>query len=193
MTTADCLRSLYDRCGPPALANFGLADLDDAVTYGFGAFVLADRDSRVVLIRRMPIEKYPGIENYWWIPGGGREAGEPLDETAKREFEEETGLRISIERVLLAQLAEDRPFIAVFFRGCVVEGTISSDADPDRITAEARSFARGSIGLGDLWTDQDKILLVQEGFATGPIDALIRKNGLRGNPDRPAGGDTRSS
>jgi len=178
------LQSLYERFGPPGLANFTLSELDDDVIYQFGAFALADHGDDVVLIRRTPIKEYPGIEKYWWIPGGAREANEQLDETAMREFEEETGLRISVERTLLAQLFEDRPFIAVFFRGAVVGGSVSSDADPDGITAEAKSFPPASVPLGDLWMDTDKILLVAEGFAIGDVEDLITKNGFRGKHDR---------
>lgn len=180
MTPAEHLRSMYDRFGPPDLANFSLCDLDDAVTYDFGAFALADHDGWVVLIRRTPIKEYPAIEKYWWTPGGAREEDEQLDEAVMREFEEETGLRISISRILLAQLAEDRPFIAVVFRGAVVGGTVSPDSDPDRITSEARTFPPRGVPFDRIWMDQDKILLVQEGFATGPIDDLITKNGLEG-------------
>jgi len=179
MRPTEYLQSHYDRFGRPGLANFTLSELDDDVDYQFGAFVVAGHEGSVVLIRRTPIKEYPGTENYWWIPGGAREADEQLDEAAAREFEEETGLRISIRHTLLAQLAEDRPFIAVFFRGTVVDGAVSADSDPDRITAEAKSFPPASIPLGDLWMDTDKILLVQEGFAVGEVEHLVEKNGLR--------------
>jgi hypothetical protein len=59
-------------------------------------------------------------------------------------------------------------------------GMVSSDADPDGITAEVKSFPPESLGLAQLWTDVDKILLVQEGFAAGQVEDLIRKNGFRG-------------
>ncbi len=54
--------------------------------YTFGAFVVADDQGEVVLIRRTPIKQHAGIENSWWVPGGARENGETLDETAIREF-----------------------------------------------------------------------------------------------------------
>ena len=174
MKPTEYLQRLYDRLGRPGLANFTLSELDDDVAYQFGAFALADHDGRVVLIRRTPIKKYPGIENYWWIPGGAREDGERLDETAVREFREETGLSVSIQHTLLAQLAEDRPFIAVFFRGSVVDGTVSCAADPGGMTAEARTFSTADVPFDKLWTDSDKILLVHEGFATGEVGDLIR-------------------
>lgn len=179
MTPTEYLRLHYERLGHPGLANFTPAELDDGIDHQFGAFAVADFDGSVVLIRRTPIKEYPGIENHWWIPGGAREGDEQLDETAIREFKEETGLRISISHTLLAQLSEDRPFVAVFLRGTVIDGAVSADRDPDQITAEARSFPPASIPLADLWMDTDKILLVQEGFALGETEHLITKNGLR--------------
>jgi 8-oxo-dGTP pyrophosphatase MutT (NUDIX family) len=170
------LQALYDRLGSPPLANFVPAQLAPHTLYQFGAFVLADHHGQVVLVRRMPIAQYPGIENYWWIPGGAREGDETLDETARREFREETGLTCAVERTLLAQLSGDRPFIAVFFRGRVVNGMVSPAGDPDAITAEAKAFR--SVPFEKLWTDADKILLTREGFSTGPVGDLIEKNSL---------------
>ena len=179
MKPTEYLQSLYDRLGSPDLANFALSALSPDTAYKFGAFVLADDQGEVVLIRRTPIEQYPGIENYWWIPGGAQEDSETLDETAVREFQEETGLTCAVERTLLAQLADDRPFIAVFFRGRVLHGSVSPDDDPDNITAEARAFPIAAVPFDLLWTDSDKILLTLEGFTSGPIDDVIEKNNLR--------------
>ena len=182
MTTAESLLSLYEKLGAPCLSNFMLEDLGNGARYHLGAFVLADRDDCVVLIRRTPIAGHPGIEDYWWIPGGGREQGEVVEDAAIREFQEETGLSVSVDRVLLAQRATDRPFIAVFFRGTVIDGTASAGSDPDESTAEVRAFLRGEVPLERLWSDADRILLVQEGFAEGSIEDLIVKNGFRPNP-----------
>ena len=184
MKPTEYLTSLYDRLGPPDLANFAPSDLCNETVYQFGAFVVADIDGQVVLVRRTPIAEYPGIEDYWWIPGGAREADEQLDQAAIREFREETGLGCSIQRTLLAQLAEDRPFIALFFRGSVVDGAISSDYDPDNTTAEARVFDQTIVPFDKLWTDSDKILLVHEGFTTGEVEHLITKNKLKGRHNK---------
>lgn len=179
MKAHEILRSTYDRFGEPDLTNFSLSDLDGRQEYTFGAFLLADHDGSVVLIRRTPIRQYPGIENYWWIPGGAREQDEQLDQTAVREFREETGLNVTVQRTLLAELARDRPFIAVIFRGGVVAGAVSGGGDPDNITAEAKTFAPHEIGMEHLWMHTDKILLAKEGFVIGSVDDLILKNGLK--------------
>jgi ADP-ribose pyrophosphatase YjhB (NUDIX family) len=199
MKAQEILKSVYVRFGEPDLASFSLTDLDGRTEYTFGAFLLADHDGRVVLIRRTPIKQYPGIENYWWIPGGTRERDEQLDQTAVREFREETGLSVTVQRTLLAELGQDRPFIAVIFRGSVVDGAVSGGGDPDNITAEAKTFAPHEIGMEHLWMHTDKILLAREGFVLGSVDDLILKNGLtKQNPTsegirRPADGSPNPS
>lgn len=179
MRTADQLAQVYKRLGPPELANFDPSDLPAGGKCRVGAFVLADDDRQVVLIRRTPIKAHPGLEHYWWIPGGGQEGDEALDQTAQREFREETGLTVRLHRTLLATLSDDRKFIALFFLGTVTQGELSSQVDPDRITAEVRRFPPRQVPFDRLWTDQDKILLVREGFSVGDVAALIPKNGLK--------------
>lgn len=94
--------SLYERYGAPTLTNFQLQDIPGRGPYEAGVFTLADINGAVVLIRRTPHPDYPGLETFWWLPGGGHEAGERLDEAAVREFREETGLEVHLERLLVA-------------------------------------------------------------------------------------------
>nr|BEK67458.1 hypothetical protein KPHV_46850 [Kitasatospora purpeofusca] len=51
--------------------------------------VVRDASGRILLIRRAPHDVLPGL---WEYPGGGREAGEGVEEGAARELAEETGL-----------------------------------------------------------------------------------------------------
>lgn len=170
------LQLLYEKFGYPDFANFKLSDLDKNVNYKLGAFVLATCDDKVVLIRRKADDKFPGIENYWWIPGGSQKCDERLDETAIRELKEETGLKCSIQSTLVAELSSDRPFIAVSFRGLVIDGMISPDNDPDRTTAEVNYFSVDSVPFDRIWMDSDKITLAREKFTNGEIESLIIKN-----------------
>ncbi|MEU8543043.1 NUDIX domain-containing protein [Streptomyces sp. NPDC048717] len=41
-----------------------------------------------------------GGEDCYFLPGGGQNPGEPLDATARREVHEETGLRVTVEKLL---------------------------------------------------------------------------------------------
>lgn len=57
-----------------------------------GALGVVLGDGAILLIRR-GTEPYRG---YWCIPGGVQEEDEPLDETARRETLEETGVEVSV-------------------------------------------------------------------------------------------------
>lgn len=57
------------------------------------------RDGAALLVR-------PSDDDGWTPPGGTREPGETLAETAKRETREETGLRVSLTGALEVRIAE---------------------------------------------------------------------------------------
>ena len=179
MSITERIAELQARFGAPGLTNFGFHDLAGNSQLGIGVFALALQDGAAVLIRRKPIEKYPGIENYWWIPGGENEHGEPLEQTAVRELREETGLEVELDRLLLSYLSHEHPWLCFFFQAHVVAGSVSAGADPDNITAEARAFHPGELALDSLWMDTDKILLARAGFVDAPVDALLEKYHFR--------------
>ena len=58
--------------------------------------ILFNRNGDVLLIRR----GQPPREGYWSIPGGKLEPGEDLATACIREFYEETGLKVSVERIV---------------------------------------------------------------------------------------------
>lgn len=60
-----------------------------AVTVDVVIFTLQARELHVLLIQR----RYPPFEGRWAIPGGFVKLDEPLEQAARRELEEETGLR----------------------------------------------------------------------------------------------------
>ena len=175
MNIGEQISELYARFGPPCLANCALRELGDGSGRGIGVFALAIQGGAAVLIRRKPIEKYPGIENHWWIPGGANEDGEPLEQTAVRELREETGLEVELDSLLMAYLNREHPWLCLFFQAHVIGGSISVASDPDRITAEARAFRSGELTLDSLWMDTDNILLARAGITSAPVDALIEK------------------
>jgi 8-oxo-dGTP pyrophosphatase MutT (NUDIX family) len=58
------------------------------------------RDHQLLLIRH---QDHNGGRTYWLLPGGGREAGETEEACVAREMSEETGLAVTVERLLLEE------------------------------------------------------------------------------------------
>jgi 8-oxo-dGTP diphosphatase len=95
---------------------------------------------KILLIRHRSLGK-KGV--LWAPPGGGMQFGESAEETIKREFEEETGLKIKVERYLFTHEFLDPPLHAIelFFEVTRVGGELNTGYDPemkknDQIIAE---------------------------------------------------------
>jgi ADP-ribose pyrophosphatase YjhB (NUDIX family) len=56
------------------------------------------RGTRILLVQH---REHNGGRSYWLLPGGGREEGETEEECVVREMQEETGLEVKIERLLM--------------------------------------------------------------------------------------------
>ena len=56
------------------------------------------RNDHILLIKH---HKHASRNDYWVIPGGGREDGETEEECVKREMMEETHLNVTVKRLLL--------------------------------------------------------------------------------------------
>ncbi len=56
--------------------------------FGLAASIYVQREGKILVLKRAGGEVTGG----WYIPGGGHEAGEDLEETARRELKEESGL-----------------------------------------------------------------------------------------------------
>jgi len=56
------------------------------------------RNDHILLIKH---SEYASGQDYWVIPGGGREDGETEEECVKREMKEETHLNVTVKRLLL--------------------------------------------------------------------------------------------
>jgi 8-oxo-dGTP diphosphatase len=61
----------------------------DVPLYGLSAVVYAERDGEILLLKRAAGSAMSG---QWFLPGGVVERDELPEETARREFQEETGL-----------------------------------------------------------------------------------------------------
>jgi len=55
--------------------------------------LLIDSDKQIVVVMDTS-------NGFWFLPGGGMEKGESVEETAKREAEEELGLKIEVDQIV---------------------------------------------------------------------------------------------
>lgn len=60
-------------------------------TYPLGSIVYAERDGKILLLKRVA---NAGFGGQWFMPGGAVDAGEGPEESAIRELREESGLEI---------------------------------------------------------------------------------------------------
>ena len=80
---------------------------------------------------------YSAKKGYWGHPGGGREAGETIDEALTREVREETNMRIITRRTIGYQEVFEPEKVVVQTRSlCIVEpfGPFVVDPDEGEIT-----------------------------------------------------------
>lgn len=71
--------------------------------------------------------------DFWSPPGGGMEFGQSAEENLKREFSEETGLNIEVEKFLFVHEYLSPPLHAIelIFKVKRVDGTVITGSDPE--------------------------------------------------------------
>jgi len=99
-------------------------------------------DGSVLLLKRGATA--PWMPGRWNLPGGVADHGEPLEETARRETAEETGLRVGELRKLLTVVEPESR--TVFFHTTDFEGEVQTDWE----SAEARWVPVGEARSYDL-------------------------------------------
>jgi len=96
--------------------------------------LLIDFDEQIVVVMDTS-------NGFWFLPGGGLEQGESVEETAKREAEEELGLKIEVSQIvatfhvnLISAVKEEQvkipPYIVV--RAKPIGGQLKSEYAPNR-------------------------------------------------------------
>lgn len=87
------------------------------------AGILLYKDSNVFLVH-LGGPKFANKDNgFWGIPKGMVEEGEDIKETALREFQEETGINLNINKDELSELGKIKTARGKIVRAFVLEGT----------------------------------------------------------------------
>lgn len=122
-----------------------------------------------------------GDRAYWMLPGGGLDFGETFEACAIREIREETGLDISIERMLYLSEAicphGSRHVVNVYMLGRLEGGTLAVPAEDvidavefvpfaelqsltlfppiaeQLVASHASGYADAILNLGSMWTE----------------------------------------
>jgi 8-oxo-dGTP diphosphatase len=120
-------------------------------TYALSCVVYAERDGRILLLRRA----VGALTGHWYLPGGAVERGESPEEAARRELREESGLEVPGPLELLnayrARLY-GRDFLQLSYVGATPHGevVISPEHDGARWTdpQEMRAFLTDEVIAG---------------------------------------------
>lgn len=136
-----------------------------------GAFVIRDRE--VLLVHR-----HKQGREYWAMPGGGIEPGEPAEAAARRELLEETSLEIALDRPVCS-IEKANGNRETYYLAHITGGTLGPGSGPEFNPAEAER--RGSYEFSFVPFDRMKQL---------PLLPAVLKDFLveafqDGFPDRP--------
>ncbi len=107
------------------------------------AAVVAVQSARgVLLLRRVPHDR--AFPNTWCFPGGRRDPGEDLPQTAKREVFEETGLTVALESVLgvydTQSISANRSYRMTVYLGTIAPSSAPLGTFPTEEHTEAAWF-----------------------------------------------------
>ncbi|MDR0271599.1 NUDIX hydrolase [Paenibacillus sp.] len=97
----------------------------EMIILNFAGVIITNKEGQILLQRRRD-------KDAWGFPGGAMKIGESADETAKREVEEETGLKINIEALIGIYTkyfdeyanGDQAQTIAFFYKGNISGGEI---------------------------------------------------------------------
>jgi 8-oxo-dGTP diphosphatase len=102
-------------------------------------------DKRLLLVNHHSITQ----SDFWAPPGGGMEFGSTISKNLEREFLEETGLEIAVEKFIFGCefLKEPLHCIELFFQASVRGGRLRVGNDPELpIIKDVRFFSESELG-----------------------------------------------
>ncbi len=114
--------------------------------------IIIELEDGVVLVRR----KNNPYKNYWAIPGGFVEYGETVENAARREAEEETGLEVELREILGVYSDPDRDPRGHMVSICFLAEKISGELKASTDAADVKVFKE--VPSSNLAFDHEKIL-----------------------------------
>lgn len=115
--------------------------------FTIGAFaIIFDEQGRVLLCHRRDMDM-------WNLPGGGMESGELPTEAVERETLEETGLQITVERLVGVYGKKDRDELVFAFVSRVARGKLKTTDEAD----DCRYFSINAIPVNTLPKQVERI------------------------------------
>lgn len=125
--------------------------------YGGVRVIIFDEERRILMVRQHHEEK-----DIWMVPGGAIEEGENAKEAAVREVREETGLEVTVEKLIwhVEEVSEARGQRFVnFFLAKVKGGELELGTDPEftsenQVLREVKFVSREELqNLGNVYPE----------------------------------------
>lgn len=143
---------------------------------------IAVEEDRILLINHSKLNE----SGSWWSPpGGGVDFGETLEEALLREFKEETGLLIEVQKQLFITEYIDSSLhaVEVFFQVKMLSGDLSVGYDPElshdkQIINQVKFVTFDKLSLID---NREKHQCLKDVFSS---EDLLSKNGYLSNPPK---------
>lgn len=134
--------------------------------------IILDEENRMLMVKQHHEER-----DIWMVPGGGIEEGESSFEAAVREVEEETGVRVNIEKLIwhVEEVSERGQRFVNFFTANISGGELSLGSDPEfdgqhQVLREVKFLTREEInGLEHIYPEylKDEFWRVLDGDYLG--------------------------
>lgn len=119
-----------------------------------GRAIIIENDEIILMFRRKIIK---GIVNeYYAIPGGGKEDSETIEECVKREIKEEFNLDIEVKELL--GIVEDDKNIGYIYNTNIIGGTLKLGGEEKEFNTKENYYEIRKINIKDI----DKYNILEE-------------------------------